>query len=82
MTQKLPEQIVADMRDTVHAAAQAGTLTQVDLAVVIQAQTSLLEYLDQLLEQESLVALVDHPTAMTDKGAALLTELMWKGKQP
>jgi ribosome-binding protein aMBF1 (putative translation factor) len=80
MTHKLPEEIVADMRDTVHAAAQAGTLTQVDLAVVIQAQSSLLEYLDQLLEQPSLVELAEHPTIMTDKGADVITELLWKGK--
>jgi hypothetical protein len=80
MTQKLPEQTVAEMRDTVHAAAQAGTLTQVDLAVVIQAQTSLLQYLDQLLEQPSLMELAEHPTVMTDKGADVVTELLWKGK--
>lgn len=82
MTQELLdiEDRVKDMRDYAYSLASMGDLTQVDLAVVIQAQQKLVEYLDDLLEQPSLMSLVD-PVTDPDRVADFVLEKMWKGDE-
>jgi hypothetical protein len=56
------QQTVSEILDDIRAKAAAGTLTQVDLAVGLEAQQRFIEYLDDLL---------DHMPAPSDVGANL-----------
>lgn len=62
-------ELLADIRKR----AEGGTLTQKELAVALEAQTRFIEYLDELLEMDSLTNLDNSGTAMTDAAVEDLT---------